>query len=337
MVGGVIKVERELTSQVDLCLPDGTLNPEAVGWTRSPLHRANLRGWGRNKRFEYWCIATPDLVVAVNVSHSDYRVTLATFFLDLRTLEAFSEAEIHWLPRSKVDKMPDRSGGGPVIGRGNRMAIEMLPTKSGVRLVARTSRLHVDLDVIRGAQHESMSVVVPWDTTRFQYTCKDNCLPVRGTVTADGVDHIVDEAVSYATLDHGRGRWPYSIVWNWGSASGRSHGHEIGLQLGAKWTDGTPSTENALRIDGRIEKISQELKWTYDRTDWLRPWTIRGERIDLVFTPVYDRQSSFDRLVVISKEHQCFGYFNGHVIDEAGRRLVVERLFGWAEEVHRRW
>ncbi|MEV5398578.1 hypothetical protein AB0N26_20700 [Streptomyces cellulosae] len=36
--------EREITSPVDLCLPDGRLNPAAVGWTRRPLHRANLRG-----------------------------------------------------------------------------------------------------------------------------------------------------------------------------------------------------------------------------------------------------------------------------------------------------
>ena len=103
MVGGITKSERELTEVVDLCLPDGTLNPAAVGWSRKPLHRANLRGWGRNKRFEYWCITTPEIVVALNVSHGDYRVTLATFFLDHRVVQAFSEAEIHWLPsRHKV-------------------------------------------------------------------------------------------------------------------------------------------------------------------------------------------------------------------------------------------
>ena len=38
--------EPEITEPVDLCLPDGRLNPAAVGWTRRPLHRANLRGLG---------------------------------------------------------------------------------------------------------------------------------------------------------------------------------------------------------------------------------------------------------------------------------------------------
>ena len=337
MADGMYKQEREITGEVDLCLADGTLNPAAVGWSRRPLHRANLRGWGRNKRFEYWCIVTPEVVVAVNVSHSDYRVTLATFFLNRLSLEAFSEAEIHWLPRGRVSPMPERSGKGSVIGRGDRMHIEMLPSQDGTTLRAKTPRLTVELDVIEAVGHESMCVVVPWDSKRFQYTRKDNCLPVRGQVIVDGVAHAVDAATAYATLDHGRGRWPYSIVWNWASGSGRSHGHEIGLQFGAKWTDGTPSTENSLRIDGRVEKISQDLEWTYDRTDWLRPWSIRGDRVDLVFSPVYDRQSSFDRLIVISKEHQVFGHFDGQVIDSAGQPYMVERVFGWAEEVHRRW
>lgn len=40
----------ELTEPLDLCLPDGALDPRAVGFTRRPLHRPNLRGWGRTKR-----------------------------------------------------------------------------------------------------------------------------------------------------------------------------------------------------------------------------------------------------------------------------------------------
>lgn len=338
MVGGITKSERELTEAVDLCLPDGTLNPAAVGWTRKPLHRANLRGWGRNKRFEYWCITTPEIVIALNISHGDYRVTLATFFLDHRVVKAFSEAEIHWLPsRDKVPLMPERSGSGPITGRGDQMRLEMLPHAVGTTLRATTQRLQVDLEVEEPPGHESLGVVVPWDRHRFQYTRKDNCLAVHGHVVADGVRHAVDRSTAYATLDHGRGRWPYAITWNWAAGSGRCGGHEIGLQFGAKWTDGTPSTENCLRIDGRIQKLGQELTWTYDRSNWMAPWSIRGDRVDLVFSPVFDRVSNFDRLVVCSKEHQCFGHFNGHVVDEDGRRLAVENLLGWAEEVHRRW
>jgi len=338
MTGGTQKTEPEITSPVDLCLNDGTLNPAAVGWTRRPIHRANLKGWGRNKRFEYWCITTPEIVIALNVSHSDYRVTIAAFFLDRAKLTGFPEAEIHWLPpRGRVDSMPERSGAGPVVGRGDRMLIEMLPEAGRTILRGRTDRLQVELEVTEAPDHQCMCVVVPWDSQRFQYTRKDNCMPVRGRVVADGKTYEVREETAYATLDHGRGRWPYSIIWNWASGSGRSDGHELGLQFGAKWTDGTPSTENSLRVDGQVEKISQELTWTYDRSNWMGPWGIHGNQVDLVFTPQYDRVGDFDRIVVISKEHQVFGMFDGSIVTSAGKRIQVNQIFGWAEEVHRRW
>lgn len=335
MAAGPDKMEREITAAVDLCLPNGRLNPDAVGWTRQPLHRANLKGWGRNKRFEYWCITSPDLVVAINVSHGDYRVTLATFFLDLKTMETFSEVEVHWLPRDKITPMPEETGKGGVTGMGDKMRISMHSVEGGTLLKAATPRLNLEIMAHEEPGHESMGVVVPWDNKRFQYTRKDNCMNATGTLLVDGKTYPLENA--FATLDHGRGRWPYSIVWNWASGSGYSQGRLLGLQFGAKWTDGTPSTENCLRIDGRIEKISQELEWIYDRSNYMAPWKIRGDRVDLNFTPVYDRFSNFDRMIVRSKEHQVFGWFDGTITSEKGEKISVERIFGWAEEVWRRW
>lgn len=72
----------EIRERVDLCLPDGRLDPAAVGWSRRPLHRANLRGRGRNKRWEYWAVQTPELVLAVTVSDLDYAGLHAVWFLD---------------------------------------------------------------------------------------------------------------------------------------------------------------------------------------------------------------------------------------------------------------
>lgn len=333
----VTKSEREIATAVDLCRPDGRLNPAAVGWSRQPMIRANLKGWGRNKRFEYWCITTPDLIVAVNISHSDYRVTLATFFLDLSTLKNFSVAEIHWLPGKRINLMPEVSGSAAIFGTGDALQISMEPTASGTRLRADCARLKVDIAVEVEPEHESMTVVVPWDEKRFQLTRKDNCQPASGTVVADGQAYTLSKDTAYATLDHGRGRWPYSILWNWASASGRSDGHEIGLQFGAKWTDGTTATENALRIDGRIIKISEDIAWHYDNTDFMKPWSFHGAGVDLTFTPLFDRQSNFNRIIVLSREDQVFGHFNGTIKDEAGATIRVENLLGWAEEVHRRW
>ena len=74
--------EREITEPVDLCLPSGRLRPDAVGWSRRPLHHANLRGWGRNKRWEYWGIVTPTHVVGLVASSLDYAGVHSLYVLD---------------------------------------------------------------------------------------------------------------------------------------------------------------------------------------------------------------------------------------------------------------
>jgi hypothetical protein len=328
-------VEREIDQTVDLCLPNGKLNPRAVGWSRFPRHRDNLTGWGRNKRFDYWCVFTPDVVLAFSISDTDYKSGFSLFCLDLATLKSVADAEVQWLQRNHAMSAP--WGTRPIVGSGKRVDVGIHPCDGGVRLSANSERVAADLFVEIGEDHESMGVLVPWSDRVFQYTRKDNCLPVTGRISFDGREHVVGGAGSYATMDHGRGRWPYSIVWNWASASGVTDGHEIGLQFGAKWTDGTPSTENSLRIDGRIEKISDELDWVYDPGDWMAPWQIRGSGVEVEFRPVFHRASRFDKKIVLSREDQVFGRFSGTVTSRSGRTYRVADQFGWAEEVHRRW
>jgi hypothetical protein len=327
--------ERELTGAVDICMPNGRLNPAAVGWSRKPLHRANLRGWGRNKRFEYWCVTTPDFIVTANVSHHDYRANVASTFIDLHTHQVRGGRRNRWLPTN--NPMADLAVRQPMESRAQDIHVRLTPNAQGTALYAAAPQLTVNLQVFEPEGRESMGVLVPWSDRLFQYTCKNNCLAVEGTVVVDGVEHVVRRGEAYAIHDRGRGRWPYDTLWNWAAASGTTDGHEIGLQFGAKWTAGTPSTENALRIDGRLHKISEELRWDYDTSNWMKPWTIQGARVNLRFTPVHHHHHLFDRWLISSRGDQCFGHFDGEIVSDAGDSFKVARVFGLAEEVHRKW
>ena len=78
--------EHEITKPVDLCTPDGTaLNPAARGWSRVPLHRANLDGrHGENKRWDYWAILAGDLVVSCVFADVDVIGIADVWWVDLR-------------------------------------------------------------------------------------------------------------------------------------------------------------------------------------------------------------------------------------------------------------
>lgn len=323
--------EREITEPVDLCLPDGRLNPAAVGWTRRPLHRANLRGWGRAKRWEYWGIVTPSHIVGLVASSLDYAGVHGVYVLDRGTGVELTKDVV--VPFARATHFPARSGAGVASVRGGGLAIDIDQRPDATSIRATAPGVDLDLIAPQPSGRESLGVVIGWSTRRFQYTVKDVGRPVSGTLRVHDRTYPVRAEDSFAVLDHGRGKWPYAIRWNWaaGSGPGRS------IQLGGGWTDGTGMTENALFVDGRLHKIGEELRWTYDRTDWLRPWRISGERVAVEFHPFHERAARTNLGVVASETHQCFGQFTGWAGTDAGDRIDLGGLVGWAEEAKNRW
>ncbi|MEQ6899830.1 DUF2804 domain-containing protein [Nocardioides sp. YIM 152588] len=340
-MGSTVRVtETELTAPVDLTDARGRLNAAAVGWTRVPLHRTDGvgRGWygrGRNKRWEYWAITTPTHVVALTVSDIDYAAVNAVWVLDRASGEEIGADALG--PLGRGTQLPGTLGAGPVSARARSLSIDLEEVDGGTRLRCRTDRVEVDVVAHRPAGHECLGVVVPWSDRLFQYTVKDVARPANGRIVVDGRGVDVPEGEAWATLDHGRGRWPYAVEWNWGAGSGRTDGRVVGVQVGGRWTDGTGSVENALLVDGRLTKISEELVWTYDPADWLRPWRVAGEDVDLTFTPEHVREDRTELGLISSRTHQAFGTWAGSVRATDGDRVRVDGVFGWAEEVRQRW
>ncbi|MFZ0529821.1 MAG: DUF2804 domain-containing protein [Propionicimonas sp.] len=326
--------EREITRRVGLTGPDGRLNPDAVGWARRPLlDTAGIdgrRAWGRNKRWEYWNVATPTHVLALTVSCLDYAAVSEVWVLDRATERTWGRSAT-LLPARGVE-LPPSLGQGPARARARDLAIDIDTTGDSTRLRAAIPGAAFDVTVTRPAVHDCLAVVVPWSTTRFQYTVKDVALPAAGTLTLDGVVHDLPAGASWAVLDHGRGRWPHDVAWNWGAGSGVSRGSVVGLQFGGRWTAGTGATENGVLVDGHLHKISDELLWRYDLEDWRRPWRVSGGGLEATFEPVFNRHAETDLTLISARTDQCFGSWSGTFGD-----LAFDGIFGWAEDVHNRW
>jgi hypothetical protein len=205
----------------------------------------------------------------------------------------------------------------------------------GTRLRATAEGIDIDVHAARPPGQDLMAVVVPWSKRLFQYTVKDVCRPVTGRLDIGGSTY--DASGGWAVLDHGRGRWPYQLTWNWAAGSGTVDGEVRGLQLGGQWTEGTGSTENAVLVGTRMHKLHDEVRWEYDARDWLRPWRMSGDRLDVTFTPWHERAAETNLLVVASRTHQCFGEFTGWATTDDGERVRLDGLTGWAEEVRNRW
>ena len=338
-----VHIEPEITQPVDLCDARGNLNPDAVGWSRQPLHNCNLTGHApRKKRWNYWCLNTDKILFSATIADVDHYVLAFVYFFEFETQRFIERTAI--LPPGALD-LPPRVLADVVFEQGGRR-VAMTEEKRGTRLRIDWPdfgdvTLGVDLLLERAPGHETMNVVIPWSSERFQFTSKQNCLPVTGTIAlGDEKIKLARKDDAYACLDFGRGVWKYRTAWNWGSASTTlADGRPLGLQLGAKWTDGTGMTENAIFLDGRISKLSEDIPFVYDERDFMKRWRIKSKskRVDLRFVPFYERVAKAKTGLLSSEVHQMFGHYDGAVVPDGGERVAVDHVFGWIEEHKARW
>lgn len=339
--------EPELRAPVDLCLPGGRrLDPAARGWSRRPLHRANLAGvWGRTKRWDWWGILAGDLAIALVYADVDYIGLAGVWWADLAKATGGGRERV--VPLARGLHLPERPGSQPLRYRAADLELDLADDADGTALRARWREkdgapAELEARVAAPPGHESLNVVIPWSETRFQYTSKHQARPARGALRVGGATRRFgeDAGEAWGVLDVGRGRWPYRTRWNWGAGAGRlADGRSLGLQLGGKWTRGTGFTENGVIVDGRLEKLGLELEWDYAWDAPLRPWRVRSPdgRLELELAPIYDRHARTELLVLGTEVHQVFGRWSGRFTREDGERLELRDLQGFAEESRSRW
>ncbi len=337
--------EREITEPVDLCTPDGdALNPAARGWSRLPLHRANLDGhWGQNKRWDYWAVLAGDFVVSCMYSDIDHVGLADVFWVDLESGESGGRSII---TDPGLITLPDRPGTEPLRVEHDGLRLELVDDERGIHLVGEWSEADgrsgaFDIRVDLPANHESLNVVIPWSDDVFNFTSKHQARPATGSLrVGDQIWNIGGEAGdAWGVLDVGRGRWPHEIAWNWGGGAGRSGEHVIGLQIGGKWTEGSGFTENGLIVDGRLTKLGAELVWDYDWDAPMEPWRVDdpGGQLHAVLTPRYDKVTAVGDDQLGSQVHQVFGAWSGELTTDDGLHLAFSDLQGFAEEARQRW
>lgn len=334
--------EREITEQVELCRRGGTLNPDAVGWTRRPLHTCNLEGrWPRKKKWNFWIIQSETLAFCIAIADVDYAGLAFGFLLDYETLEEYEQTEI--IPFGIGFRMP--YGVEETVAYENRkISISLEYGPGGLRIKAGSpdfggKKMEADIRVEIPPDHERLGVVIPWSEREFQYTSKHNTLPAEGRVALGDRTYNFSPEDSFAHLDFGRGVWPRRIDWNWAAASGRRSEGLVGLQFGGLWTDGTGMNECAVCLDGRLSKISEDVIFSFNKENYMEQWELRSSESDdvrLTVSPFYEKKNMMNLLIGYQEVHQVFGRFNGTVVHE-GRELKIDNIVGWSEFVQLLW
>ena len=177
-----MQVEKELTEVINLCQENGRLHPEAVGWSRKPLHTCNLSGrWPRKKRWNYWAVTSENHLFSVTVSNVDYVGLVFVYVADFAN-DMFNEMT-QIVPLGRGCNLPDTVDADVVFAH-KGLRVDMVQTENGVQLAVDIANfagvpLTANIAITTPPHHESLNVVVPWDEQTFQFTSKQNTLPSR--------------------------------------------------------------------------------------------------------------------------------------------------------------
>ncbi len=313
-------------------------DPRRIGPTAfAPVNRLRLKEW------DYYAVTAQDWFFSATVADVGYLGMAFIYFIDFAQpamREATTVTPLGWRAR-----LPRSSRAGDIDFRwlGARLRFERGPETR--RLTVDWPRfhedrpLHAELLLHQSDAIESIVMATSMGPRHFYYNEKLNCLPAEGFV--EMADRRLDarSGAALASLDWGRGVWPYRTFWNWASASGfLGDGRTIGLNLGKGFGDLSAATENCFFIDGKTDKLGA-VDFAYDPANFLQPWRFRDDagRLDLTFTPFFERPSNINLWALKTEGHQMFGRYNGQLVGANGEKFAIDGLIGWAEEHRARW
>ncbi len=341
----------ELTQPTPLLAADGQLLQ--VGWSRQPLLDCNLEharfySWHflqqfRIKRWDYYGLTAPDHFFSATLADLGYAGQVFIYLINFVAGE-YHEATLT-VPFSRGSILPRNSTEGDSTFDNGRVRLAFRHETEARHLSIGWPQfagkdLAADVTLRLRPDHESMTIVIPMNSTRrFYYNRKINCLPAEGYLTwgDERVDFKPD--VSLGNLDWGRGIWDYRSFWVWASASGfLPDGRTVGLNLGFGFGDTSRATENALILNGRVHKLGK-VDFQYSSQNFKQPWKMTSSdgRLDLEFTPFVERVAQTNLLLIASEVHQLFGRYRGTVTTDDGEVIHLAGLIGWAEEHHACW
>ena len=343
--------QQGLRGKGSLLNPDGTL--ANVGWSPQPLLDANLedarfyrafRFWQkfRIKIWDYYSITTPTHFFSFTLADIGYLGQVFAYAIDFAS--GLYEEETLSIPLARGVHLPRGSQSGLSWFDNGRVRMKFEAHGGARSLWVDWPSFHgkglsaqVQFEELPG--HESMNIVIPIRGKRFYYNRKINCLPASGRVEYQGQRHEIAPSTCLGNLDWGRGVWEYNSFWVWASASGfLPDRRTIGLNLGFGFGDTSAAGENAFILNGKLHKL-EEVKFSYDSKNFMKPWHMTGTdgRLDLEFTPFFERVAKTDARVLSSEVHQMFGRYNGRAVLDDGSALEIRDLVGFAEEHRARW
>jgi hypothetical protein len=340
-------MQNEITQSIPLLKPDGSLT--AAGWARQPFwqyDRTQVKApWYRKKEWDYYSVLSDDMQTGITFTISDlgYAGLLVVCWLDFKYRRFYQTETLTLLPMGKLG-LDQNSESSCVKFSSKDLSVNYQSSRGARTLDFSVPNIKIDnhvglsgqLVLSENPQYDSLNIATSWHNKpkAFYYNRKINTMLAQGQVSVGGIKYEFTHDNCLAGLDWGRGNWTYKNRWFWASANGHVNGKLLGLNLGYGFSDRSSASENVVFYDGQAHKI-EDIKFHFNEDDYLQEWQTSSsdDRLQLKFTPILDRSSNSNMLIIKSNQHQVFGYFNGSVVLDDGQHILIDNVLGFAEDV----
>ncbi len=302
----------------------------------------------RIKEWDYYLITNDRFGVALTLDDNGYMGMISASVLDFENRTETTVSPMFWLPMGKT-AFPASSKTGDVRKTLKHASGSYEHVEGGRRLQFRIDKFRegkpffCDI-LLTDEPQDSMVIATPFEKKgHFYYNQKIIGMRASGLFSVGEERTELDPKNTFGLLDWGRGVWTYKNTWYWSAAQGEVDGRVIGFNLGYGFGNTDAASENMLFVDGTAHKLGQldfGIPKKSDGTDELMsPWHFTDDegRVDLTFTPILDRASKTDVLVICSDQHQVFGRFTGTMKTNGGEVIRLSDFLGFAEKVFNKW
>ena len=347
-------MENEIKTKIPLLKKNGHLTEE--GWAKHPFFQYDRKMIHGNrltiKEWDYYALTNQvdKYTITITISDLGYASLIALSYIDLKRgkVAQIDRTILFTLGCTKL--APSSVCDSYITSSSSKLRISFI-VKNGIRhlifgapnLMLPDGRVGLSGDIVLTRPHkedESINIATSWKEKRkaFYLNEKINCLNVNGIITRGYDEEKIKSLSTFAVLDWGRGKWTYKNTWYWSSCSALVENEYFGFNLGYGFTDREPASENALFYKGKISKL-EDVKFTIPDSIQNQDWLIKSKnnKLNLIFTPIVNRNSNFNLGIIKSIQNQTFGTFNGTAILNDGTILNIKNILGFAEKVSNRW
>jgi len=338
-------VQTLIQSPGNLLNKDGSLAQR--GYSTEPVltySRKHIKAppW-KVKEWDFYQISNNDFCVQMTIGHVSYAGTVAIKAFEFATGEHHELSSMLVLPFNRLH-MPSSAEQGDLAYSGNGLEMSFRLQAGGRKLTCKggggkKAAVEIEMELIQ-PDRASIVMATPFDEhpSCFYYNHKINCMPAKGIARIGEREYRFEPDSAFGLLDWGRGVWPFSHRWYWGSGSTYLEGKRFGFNIGYGFGNTAAATENMLFYDGTAHKLGH-VHFDLSANGYMskKYFTSDDGRFEMEFTPIYDHITKTKLLFVDNVCHQVFGKFNGKAILDDGREIEVRDMVAFAEHAENRW